>query len=164
MPRSVLRRVLPDADALRANRALRWLGPLLERPWLWRLDRRGVSLGLAIGVFFGVLLPLGQILFAAGAAVLVRANLPAAALATFISNPLTTPAIVAGAYALGARVLGAPLVPTAEGDWWAQLGAMGEPLLAGLAIAATTGAVLTYLGVRIAWRLSAWRRLARRAA
>lgn len=88
MPRSVLRRVLPDAAALRENRALRWLGPLLERPWLWRLDRRSVALGLALGVFFGLLVPLGQVPIVAmlGTVIAILAVSVAASLARPVRN------------------------------------------------------------------------------
>ena len=35
-------------------------------------------MGLAVGVFFGLLIPVAQILFATVAALLLRANIPAA--------------------------------------------------------------------------------------
>jgi uncharacterized protein (DUF2062 family) len=40
-------------------------------------------------------------LLACVAALVLRANLPAAVLATFVSNPLTTPAILLAGYHLG---------------------------------------------------------------
>lgn len=164
MPRALLRRILPNSAALRESRALRWLGPLLERPSLWRFDRRGVALGLTLGVFFGLLVPLGQVLVAGVAAVALRANLAAAVAATFISNPLTTPGILVAGYAVGTRVLGVPLLPRAapaEAGLLERLADMGEPLLLGLLIVASAGAALVYGGVLVAWRVSAWARLKR---
>jgi uncharacterized protein (DUF2062 family) len=55
--------VLLSREALMRSRSLRWLGGLvLERPWLWRANRRSVATGAAIGTFFGLLIPVLQIL------------------------------------------------------------------------------------------------------
>ena len=167
MARLFLRRWLPDPAALRSHRSLRWMGPLLDRPWLWHVNRSSISRGLAIGMFFGVLVPLGQGFVAGVVAIGLRANLPAAVLATFISNPLTTPAILLAAYHAGLAVLGEPAVlPDLAVDtgWIEKIVAMGEPLLVGLALFAVAGAVLTYFGVQLAWRIGVlWTMAARRA-
>jgi uncharacterized protein len=165
MTRALFRRWLPHADSMRASRSLRWLGPLLERPWLWQVNRRGIAVGLALGMFFGLLIPIGQALFAGAAAVWLRANLAAAVLATFVSNPFTTPLIMVGGYYLSAAVLRAPgdaLVAVPELPWLERIAAMGEPLLVGLLIVATATATLTYLSVTLAWRLASMSRLRRR--
>src|SRR3990172_7236576 len=107
LPRS-LRRLLPSRDALRANRSLRWLGPLLDRAWLWQFSRRRVAAGVGIGVFFGFMIPVLQIPFAAMFALILRANLPAAAVSTLVSNPLTYAPIVVAAYRVGKALLGEP--------------------------------------------------------
>lgn len=104
-----LQRWLPTEEKLRANRGLRWLGPLLRRPWLWHLSRRRVAAGAAIGVFFGFLIPVMQIAAAGGVAILLRANLPVAAVATLVSNPLTYVPIGIAAYQTGAWILGEPV-------------------------------------------------------
>lgn len=164
MPRRLIRRWLPDARTVRESRALRWLGPLLERPWLWRFTRRSVALGLAAGMFFGLLLPFAQSLFSGAFAVVLRANLPAAVLATFVSNPVTTPGIVVAGYYVGTLALGLPFSPPGEEaglPWSERISSMGEPLLAGLLIVASLAALLTYVGVLVAWRVSARLRLAR---
>lgn len=167
MVRLFVRRWLPDPASLRALRGLRWMGPLLERPWLWQVNRNAIAKGLAIGMFFGILVPLGQALVAGVVAIWLRANLPAAVLATFVSNPLTTPAILLAAYHAGSAVLGeATVLPgvAVDAGWLAKIGAMGEPLLLGLALLAVTAATITYLGVQLAWRIGvSWRIAARRA-
>lgn len=81
-----LHRWLPDSHTLRNHRALRWLGPSLHHPRLWHISRRGVAMGLAVGVFFGLLIPVVQI--------------PAAA--TLITNPVTFVPVYYAAYHLGA--------------------------------------------------------------
>ncbi len=106
MLRRRLQRWIPRPETLRANPSLRWLGPLLERPWLWQLSRRRVAAGAAIGVFFGFLIPVAQIVLAAGAAILLRANLPVAAVSTLVTNPFTFAPVYVAAYHAGSAVLG----------------------------------------------------------
>jgi len=167
MLRPFVRRWLPDPASLRDHRGLRWMGSLLDRPWLWHVNRNAIAKGLAIGMLFGILVPLGQALVAGVVAIRLRANLPAAVLATFVSNPLTTPAILLAAYHAGSAVLGEPTaLPGLAEDagWLAKIGAMGEPLLLGLALLAVTAATVTYSGVQLAWRIGvSWRIAARRA-
>jgi uncharacterized protein (DUF2062 family) len=163
-----LRQRLPSEADLRANRALRWLGPLLDRPWLWHLNRRSIAVGLAIGIFFGLSIPFAQGLFAGAAAVVLRANLAVAVLATFVSNPFTTPAILVGAYFVGAHALGEPVIAIREvisnQAWMELLGDIGEPLLAGLLLVATVSSVLTYCCSLLVMRLSTLYRVQRRRA
>ena len=101
----VLRRYAPSADSLRHSRWLRWLGPRARDAQAWRIDRRRVSRGVAIGAFTAVLVPLGQIPLAVIAALLLRASPLAAASTTFISNPLTFGPIYYAAYQLGSVLL-----------------------------------------------------------
>ena len=167
MSRAWLRRRLPHPRTLRESRALRWLGPLLDVPGLWRFDRRGLAIGLAVGTFLGLLLPFAQMLVAGLAAAWLRVNLPAAVLATFVSNPLTTPLILVGAYHLGAAMLGedpAPQPGEPPAGGLAQFAQLGEPLLAGLLVVATAGAMLAWAAVQVAWRAASWSRLRSRRA
>ena len=168
MRRSTLRRLLPSEEELRGSRALRWLGPLLARPWLWRSDRRSLAVGLAVGVFFGLLVPFAQALFAGALVVLLRANLPIAVLATFISNPFTTPAILVGAYFTGAFALGEPVMEIwsalSSQSWLELLSDIGEPLLLGLLLIASISSLLAYAAMHAFWRILALHRLQRRRA
>jgi len=169
------RRYLPDPHALREYRALRWMGPMLHDPRLWHVNRRGVALGLAIGVFFGLLIPVAQILFAATAALLLRANIPAAVGSTLITNPITFAPVYYAAYHLGVWMLGYADVPVAEVDlahvaartetglalWVDRLATVGAPLALGLLTLAVCLSVLIYFAVHWTWRLRivrAWQR------
>ncbi len=151
------------------------MGPLLRRPWLWHLGRRSVALGAGIGVFFGFLIPIAQIAAAATSAMLLRANLPVAVLATLVSNPLTYAPIFLFAYRTGAALLGDPMAPDAadaladalepsaltRGDWIARIVSVGKPLFAGLAIFAGVGGVLAWTLVYVSWTVAVrmrWRR------
>jgi uncharacterized protein len=175
------RRFLPDPQTLREHRALRWMGPVLHDRRLWHANRRGVALGLALGVFFGLLVPVAQIFFAAGAALLLRANIPAAVGSTLITNPITFAPMYYAAYHLGAWMLGSANVAMTEVDldnvaaetatglalWVDRLYTVGPPLALGLLTLAASLSVLIYFAVHWTWRLRivrAWqRRKARRS-
>jgi uncharacterized protein (DUF2062 family) len=101
-----IRRRLPDPETLQRNRWLRWIGPRLLHPRLWHFSRKAVALGVALGVFFGLLIPIAQIPAAVGAAVVLRANVPVAVVSTLVSNPFTYGPLYYGAWRLGCVVLG----------------------------------------------------------
>ncbi len=169
-----LREWLSRHHHLREHRSVAWLGPALHHPRVWHLTRRGVALGVAVGLFFGLLVPVGQILFAAAAAVVLRANLPVAALSTLVTNPFTFPPIYFAAYRLGHWLLGGDPTLTEEALaekmvvdagwlqlWLDRMVTVGRPLLLGLTILATSLSVTAYVVVDQLWRLialQAWRR------
>ncbi len=157
-----LRRLIPKREHLQQNRWLRWLGPWLHHPRLWHWSRRGVATGVALGVFFGLLVPIAQIPLSAAAAVVLRANVPAAAASTLVTNPVTFGPIYYAAYQLGAWVTGQETRPKAleksqvvldeeDGGVWQRLRALGLPLLVGLAIAATLMGLASYLLISLVW-------------
>lgn len=177
--REWIRRWTPTQESLRQRRGLRWLAPLLGRPALWHLNRRRVALGAAVGVFCGFMMPLAQIAGAAVLAVLLRANLPVAALSTLVTNPVTFAPVFVLAYRTGAAVLGEQVHPAAaealarsaaaeaaqpgaDGvppGWIARARAIGRPLFLGLAIFAVVGSLVTWVLVRAVWT---WGVLAKR--
>ena len=168
---------MPTRESVRSNRWLRWLGPALHHPRLWHMSRRGLALGVALGIFFGLLVPLAQIPLSAAAAVALRANLPVAMVSTLVTNPATFGPIYYAAWRLGSAVLGEPLpesspheMPESDEsldplphDSWiahaiARLMAVGKPLLLGLALLASVGGIVAYALVSWAWALHVlWR-------
>jgi hypothetical protein len=121
-------------------------------------------------VFFGFLIPVAQILFSALFALLLRANLPVAAVATLVSNPLTYGPIFVLAHRTGAALLGeasdalreaeveseAKAVAQADPRTWGErLGAIGKPLMLGLAVFAVVGGLATWIVVNLLWLLAA---------
>lgn len=171
---SLLTRYLPSPEALQGHRWLRWLGPTLQHPRLWHMSRRGLATGMAVGMFFGLLIPVAQIPASAAAAVVLRANLPAAVGSTLVSNPVTFGPLYYGAWHLGKTMLGEevasgeapPAVAAAsDGDattepsasWWertrVQLAGVGKPLLLGLLVMACGLGLLTYFLVSWGWWL-----------
>jgi len=142
-----LRRMMPTKEAVQRNRWLRWMGPRLLHPQLWTFHRRNVARGVAIGVFFAFLIPIAQIPLSAAFSILLRANLPTAAVATIVNNPLTFPPVYYAAWELGRWMLhwftpgdtpATPPVFGGKGDvgyWLAlmarQLDTIGAPLALG---------------------------------
>lgn len=163
-----VKKYLPASDKVSQHRLLRWLGPTLTKPSLWQINRRSIALGLAIGVFWGLLIPLAQIPFAAIAAVLLRANLAIAVGSTLVTNPFTFAPVYFLAYQFGEWVLGdkGPEVTEAmlseqmsqvsvtSTGWIDQIGGIAAPLFTGLLVFACVGAVLCYLTVSVLWRLA----------
>lgn len=96
----------PTQESLQGNRWLGWLGPKLFHPHLWRPRRKTLAAGLAIGVFFGFLIPLAQIPASAVLATVLRANLPAAMASTLVTNPVTFGPVYYVAYKLGVVLVG----------------------------------------------------------
>ncbi len=68
---------------------------------LWIPCRDTVAAGLSIGLFFSMMLMPFQMIPAALIAMRVRANVPFAMLACWITNPLTTPPVLYGQFRLG---------------------------------------------------------------
>lgn len=101
-----LRRLMPTPESLAANRWLRWLGPSLLHPRLWHMSRRGIALGVAIGVFFAFIIPVAQIPLSAAVSVALRANVPASVAATFVNTPLTFGPVYYAAWRVGSWLLG----------------------------------------------------------
>lgn len=145
---------------------IRWLRPVAHRvllPQLWRFHRRSVPRGVALGVLVGVLIPVAQTVIAALLALPARANVPVAALTTFITNPFTTPPIWIGAYWLGSWMLRVdamtetrPLeahVQSPAGDWLRWLLSDAAPATAiGLLVISVVGAAVGYLLASFGWR------------
>jgi uncharacterized protein (DUF2062 family) len=174
---------LPTSESIRDNRFLKPFGHYLHHHFLWQFNRRSVAGGIAVGLFFGILVPFAQILLAAIAAVVLRVNLPVAAFSTLVSNPFTFPALYYAAYRLGEMLTGgeAPVPEKAieievtekiidqqadVGGWFANsidwMQSVGTSLALGLSVMAIVSAVAGYLIASALWRLQATRRWRRR--
>lgn len=165
-----LRACIPTREQISRNRWLGWLGPWLHQPKIWHWSRRGVAMGVALGVFFGLLVPVAQIPLSVAAAMLLRANVPAAVASTLVSNPLTFAPIYYGAYRLGVWVTGEKeppknieIIGTQEIEntlsLWQRIAVLGKPLLVGLGITAALMGLLSYGLISLVWR---WRTVTKR--
>lgn len=150
----------------------RWLKPFGQRVFYseyWRFTRRSVPRGVAAGLLIGIflLIPGLQIIGSTLFCLLIRGNIPVAALMTFLSNPATTPFILTGSYFVGGWFgLGGtselPARGASIGEWFAWLFSDAAPaLVSGLFIIAAVSAATGYLLSIWIWRwwtARKWRR------
>ena len=174
-----IRRNSPSREELLESRFIKPFAHRVAHSHLWRFTRtsvpRGTALGLFVGIFF--LIPGVQILGVALLALPFRANIPMGAAMTFLSNPATTPFLIAASVWLGNSMFGLHAnVATisimvdegaSAGAWvrWV-LSDAAPALLAGLFVISVVSAVVGYLLATLFWdnwiRLR-WRRKLRRA-
>lgn len=104
--RDLYQKHAPSRDEVLESRWLRPFGKRIRRSDLWRLTRRSVPRGVAIGLFVGIflLIPGLQIVGAALVCMPFRGNVPLAAAMTFLSNPATTPFILLASINVGNRL------------------------------------------------------------
>lgn len=156
----------------------RLLRPLRRHFHAAHMDRQSVARGVAVGVFFGILVPVAQILFAVIVAIAIRANVAVAAASTLVTNPLTFPLVYYFAFRIGAFLTGHDLdVPAVDvaaseaaaaqglevGSWYATLlrwlQTIGRPLATGVFVLALASSLVAFLTVHFCWRwIDAWRK------
>jgi len=170
------RRNMPTREQMGRNRFIKPFAHRVLRSELWRFTRRSVPRGVALGLLVGIIVPFAQILFAALLSVPVRANVPLAALTTFVTNPFTTPLIWIAAYWAGgwllrvdAATVVAPVNTAIEQTdlqhflEWLTGATMVTAF--GLVVIAVVAAALSYLLSGVVWRMVVgrkWRRRTRR--
>lgn len=155
------RRNLPTRESLERSRLLRPVAHRVLAPALWRFTRRSVPRGVALGMITGVLCPVAQIPLSAVLALPFRANVPTAALTTFVTNPVTTPFLWALAYWIGKWALrldhalpGDPVRDAASSTWMQWLMSDAAPAIAlGLLIVTAVLAIGGYALSALGWRL-----------
>ena len=153
MPKKLLRRILPSARHVRNLPGISRFAHWLRDENLWHINRRSVSLGAAVGLFFCYWpIPL-QTVLALVCAILIRANLPISIALVWISNPLTMLPMYTPAYMLGSWILGERVPPVASMTL-ASLGRNLEALWLGCLIFGTVLAVAGWTLVRVYWHWS----------
>lgn len=165
-----LRRKMPTREEMARNR---YLAPIAHRfltPELWRFTRRSVPRGVALGVFAGFIIPLGQIFLAAFLALPARANVPLAALVTFITNPITFPFWAIVANKTGKLILN--IDAAVGGVARDQIASDQGPLATffemagvtafGFVVLAIVGSAIGYLSASFVWRIVVARKRKRR--
>lgn len=163
------RRQVPTREGLARHRLLAPVAHRFLPDELWRLTRRSVPRGVALGFVVAILVivPGFQIAVAVLLAPLVRANVPTAAVATFLNTPPTTIPLLLLARRVGDLILGPgdagrvrpPGVQEHARGWveWLLRDAGPSTLLGLIAIAAMAGAI-GYLIAATVWRARIGRR------
>lgn len=154
----------------------RWLAPIAHRfarSELWRFTRRSVPRGVALGLFAGFIIPVGQIFLAAFLALPVRANVPVAALVTFVTNPFTLPFWLVMANKVGRFVLKIDAATTGAANeamrsgWLSEITFWAETAgvtAFGFVVMSIVTAGLGYLLAGFFWRFVVARKWSRRPA
>jgi uncharacterized protein (DUF2062 family) len=169
MPRKLFRRFMPSHESIRDNRTIARLGPWIQHPNLWHLNRRSVSGGVAAGLFAGLIPGSNPIQFTIAAllAIAGKVNLPVAILTTLYTNPFTVVPLYYLAFKIGMLVLGesgdvVTSVPLGMenksfGEWVSELfhwlATVGKPLAVGLPLLALLLGVVGYFVMDWTWRL-----------
>jgi len=166
-----MKRWVPTRETIMGSR---WLAPVahhLEDDRLWHMERGSVARAVAIGVFFGFLLPTAQFIFAVACAIWLRGHVAVAAAATLVTNPLTFAPVYWLAHRIGSLLLGrsgpqataeaavveARTEATIAAQGWLvatlqTVQSAGAPLILGLAVLAVVGAVIGFGTVWLLWR------------
>lgn len=157
MPKKFLRKFLPDPHKITQSKSLRIFGSLLHEPNLWHMNRKSVSMAFLIGLFImWVPLP-SQMILAAGAAILIRCNLPLSIALVWITNPITMPAMFYFAYKLGNLILGLPandIAFVASFEWIEQqMEIIWQPFLLGCLTLGIVSGTTGFISIRLLWRL-----------
>lgn len=106
MTRKWFKRLFFDYKTIEQSSPLGKLRKYLHYSYLWHLDRESVARGVAVGLFAGIvpLIPF-QTLMAIFLSIFLRANLPTAFLASWVSNPFTIIPITYFIYSVGNWIL-----------------------------------------------------------
>lgn len=146
---------IPTREQLLTNRWLRPFAHRLAHPMLWRVNRRSIARGVALGLFAAFLIPLGQTPAAALMALTVRANVLIATITTLITNPITFPPIYFAAYQTGQSVLNGRIADLNDaGLFRSWMLGLAAPTAIGLLLFGLTASLLGYYIVLLGWR---WR-------
>lgn len=166
-------RNLPTREQMEGSRWTRPFANRILRSELWRFTRRSVPRGVALGMLVGIIMPFAQILIAALLCLSVRANVPVAALTTFVTNPVTTPLVWVLSYNVGSWLLRVDAMtvvsPVNRAIEHSQFDDMlqwltGATLVTafGIVVVAIVAASVSYVLTSLGWRLIVARKRARR--
>lgn len=165
----LLRPRMPTREEMAENRYLKPISHRFLSPELWRFTRRSVPRGVALGLFAGFIVPIGQIFLAAFLALPTRANMPLAALVTFVTNPFTLPFWLFAANRVGRFTLNIDAaVGAGAGDFARDTGLIsqwievGGVTAFGFLVLALVSAALGYLVAGFVWRFVVARKRFRR--
>src|SRR6476646_6474750 len=153
---------IPTRETVHHYRLLRPFASRLSHSSLWRMTRRSVPRGVAIGLFVAVIIPVMHTVIAAILAIPARANVAIAALFTLVVNPVTIPPLYYAAYRIGSWELhhDSSLVnPAAAERFSSELGRLlfwlhqaSGSIAVGILTIAVAMALLGYLGSALVWR------------
>jgi len=156
MPKRIIKKILPHPSHITENSTLKKLGPRLQDPGLWHINRRSVSGAVAVGLFCAFLPVPFQMLIAAIGAIIFRVNILISIPMVWISNPVTIAPIFYFCYRVGVWILDTKKSAfnfELSFDWLSnELIAIWQPFLLGCFIVGSLAALTGFLVVRLLWR------------
>jgi uncharacterized protein (DUF2062 family) len=157
MPKKKLQRLFPTQEQVRQNKSLSFLAPLMGKPNLWHINRRSVAQAFFIGVFCAFIPMPFQMALAGILAFYFNSNLPISVGLVWLSNPITMPPLFYATYSLGAYILD---IPAREfnsdmtlDSLLTELNEIWLPLYLGSILAGLICACISYVAMRILWRM-----------
>ncbi len=157
MARKLIRKFLPHPDVIIHNRWIKMLGPRLQDPSLWHLNRRSFSGAVGFGIFCAFIPVPFQMIIAAAGAIWLRVNVLVAVPMVWISNPLTMGPLYYFCYLVGVEILGRNLKPfnfEPSIDWLlGELLLIWQPFLLGCVTVGAALGIAAFVLIRILWRL-----------
>jgi len=158
MPRRFFRKFAFKRHQLVENRLVAPFQHFLHDQELWGIRRKTVLPAVAWGIFVAFLPIPGHVLVSVLGSLLIRCNIPVAAVSTFVSNPLTIGPMFYFSYRAGASLLGIEPGPFAIELSLAWLGStfmsIWQPLILGSVLVGTISAVIAYVFLDVLWRFS----------
>jgi len=140
MARKIFRKFLPHPDVIIHNRWIKLLGPRLQEPSLWHINRRSCSLAVALGIFCAFIPVPFQMLI-----------------------PMYYFCYLIGVELLGLEQSGFHF--ELSFDWlFNSLAAIWQPFLLGCLVVGVITSLASYVLVRILWRLHILSHIRARAA
>jgi uncharacterized protein (DUF2062 family) len=157
MPRRVFKSLSRQRQRWKERWFMRPFRLLLDHPAYWSLNRRNVARAFALGLFIAfVPLPI-HVLLATALALLLRLNIPAAVMGTFLTNPLTIVPVYVFAYWVGCTLLGIHgRALHFEMSWdWLSTGLLPvwKPFLLGCLVMGVLTAIVGYALLAGMWHL-----------
>jgi uncharacterized protein (DUF2062 family) len=152
----LINKFIPDPDMIKRHKSLQFLGDKLHEPNLWHLNRRSVSMALAVGLFCAWIPTPGQMAIAAIGAIRYRANIPISVALVWLTNPLTMPPLFYFAYEVGIYFLNQP-TSADESQFSASgifsgLSDVWQPFLIGCLIMGMISSAAGYFGIQYYWQ------------
>lgn len=169
--KGLIGKYMPTREGMANNKYLQPIAHRFLTPELWRFTRRSVPRGVALGLFSAFVIPLGQVFLAAFLALPARANVPVAALTTFITNPFTLAFWLLVANQVGQFILRIDSAATRvaaehieKGMWSGVLDAfeVAGVTVVGFFVLAVVTSATGYLAASGVWRIIVARKRAKR--
>ncbi len=159
MAKFFFKRILPTREKLNRYRILNPIISRISSAAIWQVNRRSISIAVAIGIFFGAQPVPIQMAMAGITAGLLRVNLPCAILFTFWSNPFTAAPIYYFNYRIGAWLLQSPAHhinadALQDNSLISAGGRILVPLFSGSLLVGMVAAAVSYLVIFYWWRIT----------